>query len=124
MVHFTSTIAIIAGAIGLVAAQSYQDFEIDATTLATFAAPVFGQSVITGGVAEGKAACDAVENCVGAVCSESTSLFYISHTPTGPDAGLASFLPDSADNTCAIFSYAADGVNNPGQAGYDSVHYR
>jgi hypothetical protein len=72
MVHFTSAIAIIAGAIGLVAAQSYQDFTLDATVVPTFASPAIGLSLVTGDIAAGKSACDTVNNCLGVICSEST----------------------------------------------------
>lgn len=73
MVHFTSAIAIIAGAIGLVAAQSYQDFTLDASVLPTFASRAIGLTTITGGVATGKAACDSLDNCLGVICGESTT---------------------------------------------------
>jgi hypothetical protein len=124
MVHFTSTIAIIASAVGLVAAQSYQDFTIDATVLATFAGPVFGQSVVPGSIATGKAACDTVDDCIGVICSEFRfECLLISRTPT--HTGASCYSPDSVANNCALFAYdATNGIANPGTTGYDSVHYR
>jgi hypothetical protein len=126
MVHFTSAIAIIAGAVGLVAAQSYQDFTLDASVLPTFASRAIGLLTSAGGVATGKAACDALDDCLGVICSECTTRqslsLYFRRTFTHSD--LLCIFPDTGEINCVPFAYKATGVLNPGSVGWDSIHYR
>lgn len=71
MVRITSAlIAVFASSLSLVAAQNYQDFTLDATVVPQFADRAVGFVTIDGGVADGKAACDELDSCLGVICGE------------------------------------------------------
>ncbi|KAK9898870.1 hypothetical protein P389DRAFT_167481 [Cystobasidium minutum MCA 4210] len=100
MVRIASAlVAVVASSLSLVAAQSYQDFELDSTVIPTFADTVTGLFLSQGDVAAGKAACDSLDSCLGVIC-------------------------DSSADNCVPFAYSSGGVTDPGSAGYDSIHFK
>lgn len=70
MVRLACVSLLIASAAGLAAAQSYSDWNLDPTAVVELAAPANGLGLIPGDVASGKAACDAIDDCLAVICRE------------------------------------------------------
>ncbi|KAK9898871.1 hypothetical protein P389DRAFT_40146 [Cystobasidium minutum MCA 4210] len=100
MVRIASAlVAVVASSLSLVAAQSYQDFELDPTVEAFFAGPVRAVDISQGGVAAGKESCNNIDTCLGVICNPS-------------------------DDLCVPFGYSENGVTATGDTGYESIHFK
>lgn len=84
----------VATAAGFASAQSYQDFTLDTTVVPQFVSRLDPFSQASPSTA--KAACNAIDDCLGFICSEG----------------------------CYLFRYSPDGDLSPGSTGWDSISFR
>lgn len=72
MFRLATVATLLAGSLSLAAAQSqsYADFTLDTTVATTFAGTLDALGTFNGDVETNRAACNALDNCIGFICRE------------------------------------------------------
>lgn len=120
MFRLATVAALLAGSLSLVAAQSYADFTLDTSVATTFADTVDPLGTFNGDVETNRAACDALDNCIGMICRE----FHLH------ELCVTSFLKARTDILTAESSVpncillAVGDTSDSANAGFDSIHWK